>query len=227
LVVELGHTSPIRVIVADGEQIARESIATMLEAEEDLDVVGLASDGRRAVSIVGDREPDVAVVDLNVPVLDGVRATRILRKRHPALGILALTEDPREELAFDALRAGATGYCAKSDPPDALVQAVRIIASGEAVVSPGVLRALLDRLRPLPPELVEECSTREREVLALISRGATNSEIGERLVITDATVRTHVQHLRRKLGARTREELVVRAYESGYAAPLSSETEAA
>jgi DNA-binding NarL/FixJ family response regulator len=222
-----GGRSLIRVVVVDREAMARESIATILEAEEDLDIIGVASDGRQAVRIVSDREPDVAVVDLDVPVIDGVRATRILRKRHPALGILAWTTFVREELAFDALRAGATGYCAKSDPPDALVQAVRIVASGESVVSPGVLRALLDRMRPLDPQLLVACSPREREVLTLIARGATNTEIAERLVITDATVRTHVQHLRRKLGARTRAELVVRAYELGYAAPWPSASDTA
>lgn len=206
----------IRVVVVDDEAAARESIAVILESEDDLLVVGLGKDGTEALELSRRLAPDVVVMDLRMPGLDGVSATRHLVDGpgpHPA--VLAVTTFATDDLALEAIRAGAGGFCSKADSPDAIVRAVRTVASGEAVVSPGVLHALLGRLVNRVVDPPEECSARELEVLAVVAEGATNDEIAERLFISEATVRSHIQHLRTKLDARSRVELVVRAQEFG------------
>lgn len=206
----------IRVVIADDEPAVVESLSVILGSEDDLEVVGTAGDGAEVLDKVHQVRTDVVVMDLKMPGMDGLAATRRLAtagRRHPA--VLALTTFATEELALAAIRSGAAGFCAKADPPDDLARAVRTVAKGDAVVSPMVLRGLLSRLvRPVLGEEVA-CSARELEVLVLVSEGATNGEIAARLFISDATVRTHLRHLREKLRARTRAELVVRAWERG------------
>ncbi len=206
----------IRVVVVDDEPAVLECLSVLLNSEEDLEVVGTAADGAEALNCVDRVRTDVVLMDLKMPGMDGITATRRLtanEKYHPA--VLALTTFATEELALAAIRSGAAGFCAKADHPEALGQAVRTVAKGDAVVSPTVLRTLLDRLvRPVEATEVT-CSPRELEVLAVVSEGATNAEVSDRLFISDATVRTHLRHLREKFGARNRAELVVRAWERG------------
>ncbi|MHB8294733.1 MAG: response regulator [Acidimicrobiales bacterium] len=208
-----------RVLIADDEEAVRRTISVILGAESDLEVVGSASDGKEALDMVDRTRPDVVVMDLRMPGMDGLAATRRLVTGPPPVpAVLALTTFATDEVALDAIRAGAAGFCAKADPPEVLAAAVRTVASGDAVVSPPVLRDLLERLVPPPaPVPVRTCSQREAEILGVVAEGASNYEIGRRLYISEATVRTHVQHLREKLSARSRAELVVRAYELGVA----------
>jgi DNA-binding NarL/FixJ family response regulator len=204
-----------RVVVVDDETMVQEAISIILDAEDDLEVVGTASNGEEVLARIDELLPDVVVMDLRLPGMGGVAATEALNARGLPLSVLALTTFATDEAALDALRAGAAGFCAKADPPDALVRAVRAAANGESVVSPGVLRALLPRLSASKPRLPASCTEREVEVLALVATGANNSEICSRLHISDATVRSHLYHLRSKLDARSRAELVVRAYQLG------------
>lgn len=191
----------------------------ILGAESDLEVVGTASDGHEALEMASTTRPDVVVMDLRMPGMDGLAATRrLVTGTPPVPAVLALTTFATDEVALDAIRAGAAGFCAKADPPEALAAAVRTVACGDAVVSPPVLRDLLERLVP-PAAAVSPgaLSQREAEILGVVAEGASNYEIGRRLCISEATVRTHVQHLREKLSARSRAELVVRAFELGVA----------
>ncbi|PZS21661.1 MAG: DNA-binding response regulator [Acidimicrobiales bacterium] len=222
----------IRVVIVDDESIVVESLAMILSCEEDLEVVGTAGDGAEALECVERVGPDVVVMDLKMPGMDGITATRHLvagGRDHPT--VLALTTLATEDLALDAIRAGAAGFCAKADPPGALAQAIRAVAKGDAVVSPIVLGALLNRLvRPTGPSPAEAgpaevgrgaCTARERDVLVALSRGETNGQVAAGLFISEATVRTHIGHLRTKLGARNRAELVVRAWERGLNRPTA------
>lgn len=208
----------IDVLVADDESAARESIALILDAEDDLCVIGTASGGQQALDMSAKLHPDVVVMDLRMPGMDGIAATQALCNRarpHPA--VLALTTFATDEMALGAIRAGAAGFCAKADPPAMLADAVRTVAAGDAVVSPRVLKALLGRLiaPASAPKLPAEMTPREIDVLLLVAQGEPNGTISKALSISDATVRSHVAHLRTKLGARTRAELVVRAWEAG------------
>lgn len=205
----------IRTLVVDDEPEAREAIAVILGAEPDIEVVGEATDGEDAVETCRRLRPDVVVMDLRMPGVGGVAATARLARAEHRPAVLALTTFTSDDLALQAIRAGAGGFCCKGDPPEALADGVRTVHRGDAIVSPGVLRALLDRLAPPLVPVPDECSPRELEVLAVVAEGATNREICARLCISDATVRSHVQHLRTKLGARSRAELVVRAQEMG------------
>jgi DNA-binding NarL/FixJ family response regulator len=206
----------IRVLLVDDEEAVVETMEVILGTEDDLTIVGTAQNGIAALEMVGRVRPDVVVMDLQLPLLDGVSTTkRILAAAPPHPGILALTTFATEEMALDVIRAGASGFCAKTDPPDSIVQAVRTVAQGDAVVSPRVLGALLSRLVPPGPPAIEQCTAREIEVLSIVAEGAVNAEIAKQLYISEATVRSHIQNLRTKLGARTRAELVVRAYERG------------
>jgi len=232
----------IRVVIVDDESIVVEALAVILSCEEDLEVVGTAGDGAEALECVERVGPDVVVMDLKMPGMDGITATRHLvagGRGHPT--VLALTTLATEDLALDAIRAGAAGFCAKADPPGALAQAIRAVTKGDAVVSPIVLGALLNRLvGPTGPSPAEAgpakagpaevgkvaCTARERDVLVALSRGENNDEVAARLFISEATVRTHIGHLRTKLGARSRTELVVRAWERGLNRPAAGPADA-
>jgi DNA-binding NarL/FixJ family response regulator len=220
--VEGGTSRRLRVVVADDERIIRESIAAILDGEDDLEVVGIAGSGQEAVALADTTHPDVVVMDLRMPGLDGLQAITILSDApEPRPAVLALTTFATDEAALDAIRAGATGFCSKADPAHQLADAVRTVASGDAIVSPRVLRTLLQRLAPRPaaPPATDDLTARETEILRLVAQGATNPEITETLNISTATVRTHITHLRAKLHARTRAELVVRAWEQNLNTP--------
>lgn len=202
----------IRVLIVEEEPETRERLADELRREPDLELTGAAAHADEASDLAARHELDVVVCD--VPAGDhALDATRAFSgARSPA--VVAMTRASGDDLALEAIRAGASGLYAKTEPAGALADAVRGVAAGRAVVAPALLREVVERL-PVPDPALEACTSREREVLALVAEGATNPEICEQLVVTDATVRTHVQNLRRKLAARTRAELVSRAFASG------------
>ena len=201
----------------------------VLEAQPDLEVVGEASDGREGLDLVRSRRPDVVLMDVRMPVLDGVEATRRLVTEGASSRVIILTTFDLDEYAFAALRAGASGFLLKDAPPADLLSAIRAVASGDAVVAPSTTRRLLERFAPrLPdpaePEPADELGAltpREREVVAAVARGLSNSEIADELVLSEATVKTHVGRILAKLQLRDRVQIVVFAYEHGLVAPAA------
>ncbi len=204
----------IGVAVVDAAHSDRERLAHALAREPDIDVVGATGDARGAIELVVHTAPDVVVMDLGLPRVDALHATREVTHRERPPSVLALADPSAQGLALDAIRAGAAGLCAKSATPAALAGAVRVVAAGHAVVERAVLRELLDD-GTADNDALEHITPRERQVMALVAEGATNPEVSQRLVISDATVRTHVRSLRRKLGARNRAELVSRVFRLG------------
>ncbi|TQF74105.1 response regulator transcription factor [Rhodococcus spelaei] len=216
----------IRVIVADDQSLVRAGFAALLEAQDGIEVVGQAEDGAQAVALTTELAPDVVLMDIRMPVLDGLEATRriVARPELSAVRVVVLTTFELDEYVFEAIRAGAAGFLVKHTEPADLVRAVRVVADGEALLSPGVTRRLLaefaTRAKEAPaPRLLAELTDREREVMTLVAEGLTNAEIAERLVLSPATARTHVSRILLKLGARDRTQLVVLAYESGLVRP--------
>jgi DNA-binding NarL/FixJ family response regulator len=218
-------SAPLRLLIADDQPLMRAGFRAVLEATGDMEVVGEAGDGEAAVSLARALSPDVVLMDIRMPVLDGIEATRRLTGHR----VLILTTFGLDDYIIDALRAGASGFILKDVPTEELVHAVRVIAAGEALLSPTVTRRLLDRVgRRLPasattaPAAFAELTEREREVFELLARGLSNAEIAELLVVGDATVKTHVSNVLMKLGLRDRVQAVVLAYESGLIAPGAS-----
>lgn len=214
----------IRVVLVDDQHLVRAGFRMVLDYQEDMTVVGEAGDGAEALRLLAGTPADVVVMDLRMPVLDGVTATRRICAAGPLPRVLVLTTFDTDEEAFAALQAGASGFLLKSVPPDDLLAAIRVVASGEAVVAPRVTRRLLDRFagRFVPPPeaaVVGGLTDREREVLLLVAQGLSNVEIGTRLHVTEATVKTHVGRVLGKLGLRDRVQAVVFAYESGLVRP--------
>jgi DNA-binding NarL/FixJ family response regulator len=216
----------IRVVLVDDQQLVRAGLRMVLDRQPDVTVVGEAGDGAEALRLLRGIQADVVVMDLRMPVLDGVAATRHICAAGPQPRVLVLTTFDTDQEAFAALQAGASGFLLKSVPPDELLAAIRTVAGGEAVVAPRITRRLLDRfadrLTPPPagaPGDVPELTDREREVLLLLAQGLSNNEIGERLRVTDATVKTHVGRILAKLGLRDRTQAVIFAYESGLIRP--------
>jgi DNA-binding NarL/FixJ family response regulator len=217
----------IRVVLADDQPLVRAGFAMILAAEDDITVVGEADDGAAAVALAAAARPDVVLMDIRMPGLDGLAATRLISE-DPALAavrILVLTTFELDEYVFDALRCGASGFLVKHTQPGDLVRAVREVAKGEALLSPGVTRRLIAEFtaRPVRPALVPPAMSaltgREREVVALVALGLTNEEIAAELVLSPATARTHVHRSMVKLAARDRAQLVVFAYQSGLVRP--------
>jgi DNA-binding NarL/FixJ family response regulator len=209
----------LRVVVADDHALVRSGLTGLLEAAG-LDVVGGATDGDEAVEMALELRPDVVVMDVRMPRVDGIEATRRLRAHPDAPPVLVLTTFDLDEYVYRALRAGAGGFLLKDAPPSRLVEAVRTVAAGEALLAPVVTRRLIERyLRaPVGPggaDPAEHLSPREREVWLLVAQGLSNAEIGARLFVSEATVKAHVTRLLAKLGARDRVQAVVAAYESG------------
>jgi DNA-binding NarL/FixJ family response regulator len=218
----------IRVLLCDDQALVRSGFRMILEARDDLDVVGEAEDGVQALELTWRLLPDVVLMDVRMPRLDGVEATRRLVAAGAEARVLILTTFDLDEHVFDALRAGASGFLLKDVQPAQLVDAVRVVARGEALLAPTVTRRLLDRFahslpgapEPPRPELAE-LTDREREVLALLAEGLSNSELAARLFLSETTVKTHVSSILRKLGLRDRVQAVVLAYQAGLVRPGS------
>jgi DNA-binding NarL/FixJ family response regulator len=212
----------IRVLLADDQTLVRAGFRAILEMQEDIDVVGEAADGAEAVERARELQPDVVLMDIRMPGLDGIEATRrVLANGSQAPRVLMLTTFDLNEYLYEAMKAGASGFLLKDAPRDQLVSAVRTIASGDALIAPSLLRRLVEDFvrRPAPgsarPNELSELTERELEVLKLVARGLSNAEIATTLFLSDATVRTHVRHILAKLNLRDRVQAVVLAYESG------------
>jgi len=214
----------IRVLLADDQTLVRAGFRVLLEKADDVEVVDEASSGAEAVEMVSRHRPDVVLMDIRMPEIDGIEATRriLADERTSGTRIVVLTTFELDEYVFEALRAGASGFLVKDIEPDDLRDAVRIAARGEALLSPSVTRRLIDefvRKSPSPrePDRLTELTAREREVVTLVAEGLSNDEIGVRLYMSPATAKTHVSRAMSKLGARDRAQLVVIAYETGLA----------
>jgi DNA-binding NarL/FixJ family response regulator len=220
----------IRILLVDDQQLVRVGFRMIVQDEPDIEVVGEAADGQAAIELARHVRPDVIVMDIRMPILDGIEATRrIVRDGAvPGARVLVLTTFDADEHVVQALRAGASGFLLKDVPPSDFVRALRVVASGEALIAPSVTRRLLDRFAKLSVpadeaygERLRELTEREREVLALVAHGLSNREIAERMVLAEPTVKTHVSHLLLKLEMRDRTQLVVLAYEVGIVRPGS------
>ena len=212
----------IKVLVVDDQALLRTAFASLINAEDDLEVIGNAADGRQAVELASSLAPDVVVMDVRMPGMDGIDATRLITaERNAATRVLILTTFDLDEYVFEALRAGASGFALKSRPLEELLTAIRTVATGEALLAPSVTRRLIahftqaERAPRRPPRGLDELTERERQVLALVARGLSNAELAETLHVSLPTAKTHVSRILAKLGARDRTQLVVLAYESG------------
>jgi DNA-binding NarL/FixJ family response regulator len=218
----------IRVLLCDDQALVRSGFRMILEAREDIEVVGEAQDGAQALELARRRRPDVILMDVRMPRLDGVEATRRLVEAGSETRVLILTTFDLDEYVYEALRAGASGFLLKDVEPAQLVEAIRVVARGEALLAPTVTRRLLDRFAQTlpaapgeaPPEL-SSLTERELEVLGLLASGLSNAELAERLFLSETTVKTHVSSILRKLGLRDRVQAVVVAYQAGLAPPRS------
>jgi DNA-binding NarL/FixJ family response regulator len=216
-------SAPVRVLVVDDLEVVRAGFAALLETQPDLSVAGTAADGEQAVRMCGRERPDVVLMDVRMPVMDGIEATRRITALDAPPRIIMLTTFDLDEHVYDALAAGAGGFLLKDVTAERLFDAVRVVAAGEALIAPSVTRRLIGefaRLRPRPPSpVLESLTPRETEVLRLVAEGLSNAEIAARLVVGDETVKTHVSRVLRKLGLRDRVQAVVAAYESGLLVP--------
>ncbi|HEV7654525.1 MAG TPA: response regulator transcription factor [Mycobacteriales bacterium] len=217
----------IRVVVADDQALVRGGFRVLVDSATDLRVVGEASDGAQAVEVAAREHPDVILMDIRMPVMDGLEATRRILAADPeqAVRVLMLTTFDLDEYVFAALKAGASGFMLKDTPPAALLSGIRTVAGGDALLSPSVTRHLIEEYvrRPprsaAPPPQLDGLTEREVEVLGLVAKGWSNAEIADRLHVTPATAKTHLSRLLMKLGARDRAQLIVLAYETGLVSP--------
>jgi DNA-binding NarL/FixJ family response regulator len=217
----------IRVGIADDQPLVRDGFRVQLSLAHDLDPVGEATNGQEAVALARTQQPDVLLMDIRMPVMDGIEATRRIvgDPTTPSVRVLILTTFDVDELVYEALAAGASGFLLKDTTPEQLVHAIRVVASGEALLAPSVTSRLVQEYvqRPAPgkapAEVLAPLTEREREVLELVAQGLSNAEIAEQLVLSPATAKTHVSRILAKLGQRDRAQLVVLAYETGLVRP--------
>jgi DNA-binding NarL/FixJ family response regulator len=214
------------VLIADDQALVRVGLRKILEAESDLTVVGEAEDGQDAAFEARRLSPDVVLMDIRMPVLDGIEATRRIASTSPATRVVILTTFGLDTYVYEALQAGASGFMLKDAPPEEIVAAIRLVANGEALLAPAVTRSVIEEFvrrdrppPPSPPPALQELTPREREVLDLLAEGLSNPEICARLVISEATAKTHVARILQKLGLRDRVQAVIYAYESGLVRP--------
>jgi DNA-binding NarL/FixJ family response regulator len=219
----------IRVLLADDQALIRSGIRSLLEAEGDIELVAEAADGRQAVTLAAEHRPDIALIDIQMPVLDGLEATRqiVADERLDEVRVVILTNFGLDEYIFRALRAGASGFLLKDTRPDELLQALRVVMRGDALLSPAITRRLISEFVARPPDALaavgmQTLTNREREVAALVAHGLSNEEIAGAMVLSPATAKTHVSRAMIKLGARDRAQLVVFAYQAGLVAPRSA-----
>jgi len=209
----------IRVLIADDQSMVRAGFRMLLSGEQDIEVVAEARDGLEAVAKAARFDPTVILMDIRMPELDGLEATRRIIAANDAARILILTTFGLDEYVYEALRAGASGFVLKDDPPEQLIAAVRTVAGGDALLSPAITKRVIKQFtrlrRPAPPKELDELTAREQDILRLIADGLSNSEIGKRLYISETTVKTHVTHILQKLGLRDRVQAVVLAYQTG------------
>jgi DNA-binding NarL/FixJ family response regulator len=220
---------PVKVFLVDDQQLVRAGFRMVIESQPDMEVVGEAGDGDEAVHALAATSADIVLMDVRMPVLDGVAATRRLRQRAQAPKVVVLTTFDLDEYAFAAIKAGASGFLLKDVPPPTLLDAIRSVHSGDAVVAPSTTRRLLERFAThLPDDALAASSTwerlteREHEIVAEVARGRSNAEIAAALFVTEATVKTHVGRILAKVGLRDRVQLVVLAYETGLVRPGSA-----
>ena len=222
-------SAPVRVVVVDDQALVRGAFHLLVDSAPDLEVVGEGENGAEAVALVRELEPDVVLMDIRMPVMDGLEATSTIAGLGVGTRVLVLTTFDLDDYVFGALRAGASGFLLKDTPPAQLLDGIRVVARGESLLAPSVTRQLIAefvRRQPSPGVARREATgsldgltEREREVLVLVARGLSNQEIGQQLFVTPATAKTHVSRLLMKLGARDRTQLVVVAYESGLVEP--------
>ena len=216
-------------LLCDDQALVRVGLRKILDAEDDLEVVGEAGDGEDAVTEARRLRPDIVLMDIRMPVLDGIEATRRITSAQPSTRVLVLTTFGLDGYVYDALRVGASGFMLKDAPPEEIVAAVRVVANGDALLAPAITRTVIEEFArrhpdaPSPPlrepPALDELTPREREVLDLLARGLSNPEICDRLVVSEATTKTHVARILQKLGLRDRIQAVIYAYESGLVEP--------
>jgi DNA-binding NarL/FixJ family response regulator len=218
-------TRPIQVLIADDQPLVREGLRRVVSQSDGLEVVADVEDGQQAVDTARALQPDVVVMDIRMPVLDGLAATEQIVGEIPSIRVLVLTTFDLDEYVFRALRAGASGFVLKDTPLDELVSAIKLVAAGEALLAPRITRRVIERFASRTPTLGSDATplpgltARERDVLRLVVRGLANIEIADQLFISEATVKTHVRSMLLKLGLRDRTQLVIAAYESGFTWP--------
>jgi DNA-binding NarL/FixJ family response regulator len=219
----------IRVLLADDQQLIRSGFRALLDLEDDIEVVAEAADGKEGLALAREHLPDVALIDIQMPVIDGIEATRLIAA-DPDLArvhVVILTNYGLDEYVFNALRVGAAGFLVKDIVPEDFLHAVRVAARGDALLAPSITRKLINRYVTQPPNTgaktgLEELTNREREAVALVAQGLSNDQIADRMVISPMTAKTHINRAMTKLHARDRAQLVVLAYESGLVTPRNS-----
>lgn len=218
---------PIRLLLADDQEMVRVGFRMVLDAQPDMTVVGEAGDGAEAVRLTAELHPDIVLMDIRMPRMDGLEATRTIIEADPAVRVLVLTTFDLDEYVHAALRAGAGGFLLKDAGPAELLAGIRAVSSGDAVVAPSATRRLLERFlphdsadsAPTDPKLIAALSDREREVLVCVGQGLTNTEIAGKLFLAETTVKTHIGHILTKLGLRDRVQMVITAYDAGLVRP--------
>jgi DNA-binding NarL/FixJ family response regulator len=213
----------IRVLVADDQPLVRSGFRMIIEERPDLDLVGEAEDGQQAIALASELDPDVILMDIRMPTLDGVEATRRLVDAGSRARILVLTTFDLDEYVFAAVNAGASGFLLKDVQPEQLVDAIRVVAAGNSLFGPAATQRLLDRFAPPPSTYaatrIDQLTEREREILTLIAQGRSNAELAQQLYLSEATIKTHVSAILRKLAVRDRVQAVIAAYEAGLVSP--------